>query len=75
MNVSPQWVAIVVSAVALFFALRRDTRNASKVDVDDLRRERDECLARLSMMEGQVAVVREDNLDLMRKLLGMPGDK
>jgi hypothetical protein len=66
------WIAIGVSVIALFFALRRDRRNAKQIDLEELRRERDECLNRLSLVEGQLIVVRDDNLVLMRRVLGMP---
>lgn len=75
MKLEPQWVAIILSAGAFLFAIRRDTRNAKNEDIVSLRRERDECLVRVSAIEAQMRLMREDNLLLMSKVLGLEGMK
>lgn len=69
--INPAWIAVLLSLIALIFTLKRDTRNATKEDIDALRRERDECAERLMMLEGQMSIVRDDNITLMKKLLGL----
>jgi hypothetical protein len=71
----PQWIATVISLVALVLALKRDTRNAKHEDLQELRRERDECKVRLAEIEEQVEVLREENLILMKKVLGLEGTR
>lgn len=66
-----QWIAVVVSLAAFVLAMRRDTRNAKNEDLLDLKRERDDCVKRVAVLEGQVRILREDNLLLMRKVLGL----